>query len=121
MKRILVVDDEKGVRDSLKMILEYEKYEVLFADNGEQALKQLAAGSVDLMLLDVKIAGMDGLEVLQSVREKNVDLPVVMISGHGTVETAVEATKLGAFDFLPKPLDRDKLLVTVRNALNQAN
>jgi two-component system nitrogen regulation response regulator NtrX len=121
MKRILVVDDEKGVRDSLKMILEYEKYEVSFAENGEHALKQLAATPPDLMLLDVKMAGMDGLEVLQSVREKNVDLPVVMISGHGTVETAVEATKLGAFDFLPKPLDRDKLLVTVRNALHQAN
>jgi two-component system nitrogen regulation response regulator NtrX len=121
MNIILVVDDEKSVRDSLKMILEYEHYGVLFADNGEQALRQLSSATVQLILLDVKMAGMDGLEVLQKVRERNIDLPVIMISGHGTIETAVEATKLGAFDFLPKPLDRDKLLVTIRNALNQAN
>lgn len=120
MKTILIVDDEKSVRDSLKMILEYEKNEVILTENGEQALRQLTSTHVDLMLLDVKMAGMDGLEVLQKVREKHGDLPVIMISGHGTIETAVEATKLGAFDFLPKPLDRDKLLVTVRNALNQA-
>ncbi|MCX6134128.1 MAG: sigma-54 dependent transcriptional regulator [Ignavibacteriales bacterium] len=120
MKSILVVDDEKSVRDSLKMVLEFEAYEVLFAQNGQDALHQLAASPVDLILLDVKMAGMDGLEVLQRVREKRVELPVIMISGHGTIETAVEATKLGAFDFLPKPLDRDKLLVTVRNALHQA-
>jgi DNA-binding NtrC family response regulator len=121
MNTILVVDDEKSVRDSLKMILEYEHYDVLFADNGEQALRQLSSTSVQLMLLDVKMAGMDGLEVLQKVRERDIELPVIMISGHGTIETAVEATKLGAFDFLSKPLDRDKLLVTIRNALNQAN
>lgn len=120
MKTILIVDDEKSVRDSLKMILEYENNEVILAEHGEQALRQLASTHVDLMLLDVKMAGMDGLEVLQRVREKHGDLPVIMISGHGTIETAVEATKLGAFDFLPKPLDRDKLLVTVRNAFNQA-
>jgi two-component system, NtrC family, nitrogen regulation response regulator NtrX len=120
MKTILVVDDDKSIRDSLKMVLEYESYEVLFAENGQEALRQLAATSIDLILLDVKMAGMDGLEVLQRVREKRVELPVIMISGHGTIETAVEATKLGAFDFLPKPLDRDKLLVTVRNALHQA-
>lgn len=121
MKTILVVDDERSVRDSLKMILEYERYEVSFAENGEQALRQIEVSSPDLILLDVKMAGMDGLEVLQKVRKKNIDLPVIMISGHGTLETAVEATKLGAFDFLPKPLDRDKLLVTIRNALNQAS
>ncbi|MBI3577833.1 MAG: sigma-54-dependent Fis family transcriptional regulator [Ignavibacteriales bacterium] len=120
MKTILIVDDEKSVRDSLKMILEYEKNEVILTENGEQALRQLASTHIDLMLLDVKMAGMDGLEVLQKVREKQGDLPVIMVSGHGTIETAVEATKLGAFDFLPKPLDRDKLLVTVRNAFNQA-
>ena len=120
MKTILVVDDEKGVRDSLKMVLEFESYDVQFAENGQEALRQLAAGPVDLVLLDVKMAGMDGLEVLQRLREKRIDLPVIMISGHGTIETAVEATKLGAFDFLSKPLDRDKLLVTVRNALQVA-
>jgi DNA-binding NtrC family response regulator len=120
MKTILIVDDEKSVRDSLKMILEYERYDVLFAENGEQALKAVQGSQVDVVLLDVKMAGMDGIEVLQRVREKRPELPVIMISGHGTIETAVEATKLGAFDFLPKPLDRDKLLVTIRNALHQA-
>jgi DNA-binding NtrC family response regulator len=120
MKTILVVDDDKSIRDSLKMVLEFESYEVLFAENGPDALRQMAATPIDLILLDVKMAGMDGLEVLQRVREKRAELPVIMISGHGTIETAVEATKLGAFDFLPKPLDRDKLLVTVRNALHQA-
>lgn len=120
MKTILVVDDEKSVRDSLKMILEYERYDVLFAENGEQALKAVHGSHPDVVLLDVKMAGMDGIEVLQRVREQKPELPVIMISGHGTIETAVEATKLGAFDFLPKPLDRDKLLVTIRNALHQA-
>jgi len=120
MKTVLVVDDERSVRDSLKMILEYEHYEVLFAENGEQALKTVQSASLDVILLDVKMSGMDGIEVLQRVRENKQNLPVIMISGHGTFETAVEATKLGAFDFLPKPLDRDKLLVTVRNALNHA-
>ncbi len=120
MKTVLVVDDEKSVRDSLKMILEYERYDVQYAENGEQALKAVQSSHLDVVLLDVKMAGMDGIEVLQRVRERKPDLPVIMISGHGTIETAVEATKLGAFDFLPKPLDRDKLLVTVRNALNQA-
>lgn len=120
MKTVLVVDDEKSVRDSLKMILEYERYDVLVAENGEQALKAVQGSHPDVVLLDVKMAGMDGIEVLQRVREKKPELPVIMISGHGTIETAVEATKLGAFDFLPKPLDRDKLLVTIRNALHQA-
>jgi two-component system nitrogen regulation response regulator NtrX len=120
MKTVLVVDDEKAVRDSLKMILEYERYEVVFAENGDQALRAIQSGPVDLVLLDVKMAGMDGIEVLQAIRERTTDLPVIMISGHGTIETAVEATKLGAYDFLPKPLDREKLLVTARNALTHA-
>ncbi|MBF8247482.1 MAG: sigma-54-dependent Fis family transcriptional regulator, partial [Bacteroidetes bacterium] len=107
MKTILVVDDEQSVRNSLKMILEYERFEVEFAENGETALKKLITVSVDVVLLDVKMAGMDGIEVLQRIREKKAHLPVIMISGHGTIETAVEATKLGAYDFLPKPLDRD--------------
>jgi two-component system, NtrC family, nitrogen regulation response regulator NtrX len=120
MKTILVIDDDKSVRDSLKMILEYEHYEVEFAENGEKGLQSLDRFPVDVVLLDVKMAGMDGIEVLTKIRQKNQKLPVVMISGHGTIETAVEATKLGAFDFLSKPLDRDKLLVTVRNALQHA-
>jgi two-component system nitrogen regulation response regulator NtrX len=120
MKTILVVDDDKSVRDSLKMILEYEHYEVEFAENGEQGLQKLERLPVDIVLLDVKMSGMDGIEVLAKIRQRNERLPVLMISGHGTIETAVEATKLGAFDFLSKPLDRDKLLVTIRNALQQA-
>ncbi len=120
MKTILVVDDERSIRDSLRMILEYEKFDVVFAENGEQALTQVAARSLDLVLLDVKMAGLDGIEVLTRIKEKHIELPVIMISGHGTIETAVEATKRGAYDFLSKPLDRDKLLVTVRNALQQA-
>ena len=120
MKTILIADDEKSVRESLTMILEYEGYEVAFAENGPQALERASALHPDLVLLDVKMPGMDGIEVLQKLRAKEQLFPVVMISGHGTIETAVEATRLGAFDFLPKPLDRDKLLVTVRNALQQA-
>jgi len=120
MNSLLIIDDEKSIRDSLRMILEYERYGVEFAENGEQGLAKLASQLFDLVLLDVKMAGIDGMEVLHRIREKNAELPVIMISGHGTVETAVEATKLGAFDFLPKPLDRDKLLITIRNALQQA-
>jgi two-component system nitrogen regulation response regulator NtrX len=120
MKTILIIDDDKSVRDSLKMILEYEHYEVEFAENGEQGIQKLDRFPVDVVLLDVKMSGMDGIEVLTKIRQKNEKLPVVMISGHGTIETAVEATKLGAFDFLSKPLDRDKLLVIIRNALQHA-
>jgi two-component system, NtrC family, nitrogen regulation response regulator NtrX len=121
MNSILIIDDEKSIRDSLSMILEYERYEVEFAENGEQGLAKLSGQLFDLVLLDVKMAGMDGMEVLHRIRDKNADLPVIMISGHGTIETAVDATKLGAFDFLPKPLDRDKLLITIRNALQHAS
>jgi two-component system nitrogen regulation response regulator NtrX len=119
MKRILVVDDEKSVRDSLRMILSYAHYEVEVAEDGPGALAILGAQPVDVVLLDIKMPGMDGIEVLTAMRQKNPDLPVVIISGHGTIETAVDATKRGAFDFLPKPLDREKLLVTIRNALEQ--
>ena len=120
MKTILIIDDDKSVRESIKMILEYDKYEVEFAENGELGMQKLDRLPVDVILLDVKMSGMDGIEVLTKIRQKNEKLPVVMISGHGTIETAVEATKLGAFDFLSKPLDRDKLLVTIRNAIKQA-
>ncbi len=117
MKVILVADDEKAIRDSIRMILEYDKYSVLFAEDGPAALARADGDRVDLVLLDIKMPGMDGLRVLQLLREQHPDLPVVMISGHGTIETAVEATRRGAYDFLQKPLDREKLLITVRNAL----
>lgn len=119
MKTILITDDEKSVRDSVAMILNYENYNTLFAEDGKKALAQLenSEQTVDAVILDIKMPEMDGIEVLQKIKKMNKDLPVIMISGHGTIETAVEATKLGAYDFLTKPLDRDKLLVTLRNAL----
>jgi DNA-binding NtrC family response regulator len=116
MRSILVVDDEKPIRDSIKMILEYERFDVHFAEDGPSALARIAAGPFDLVLLDIKMPGMDGMKVLQKIKETKPYLPVVMISGHGTIENAVEATKLGAYDFLPKPLDRDRLLIVARNA-----
>ena len=124
MSRILVVDDEKPVRDALLLILEYEKFTVLFAEDGARCLHALESRSttgngIDAVLLDIKMPGMDGMEVLQEIRRRYPELPVIMISGHGTIETAVEATKKGAFDFLQKPLDRDRILITVRNALEQ--
>ncbi len=118
MRTILIADDEKSVRDSIKMILEYEKYDVLFAENGVKAIEAFRTRELDAVLLDIKMPpGMDGIEVLKELKELDDTVPVIMISGHGTFETAVEATKLGAFDYLPKPLDRDKLLITLRNAL----
>jgi DNA-binding NtrC family response regulator len=120
MKTILIIDDDKSIREALNMILEYEGYVTEFAENGREGLQQIEAANPDLVLLDVKMAGMDGIETLQEIKNAHTHLPVVMISGHGSIETAVEATKIGAFDFLPKPLDRDKLLVTLRNALQSA-
>ena len=118
MRRVLVVDDEKSVRESIKMILEYEKYTVQSAENGEKGLELFRESSPEVVLLDIKMpAGLDGIEVLREMKKIHTEIPVIMISGHGTFETAVEATKSGAFDYLPKPLDRDKLLITVRNAL----
>ncbi|MDP2207969.1 MAG: sigma-54 dependent transcriptional regulator [Bacteroidota bacterium] len=120
MKTILIIDDEKSIRDAVKMILNYEKYEVELAEDGPKgfAILDNPENRIDAVLLDVKMPGMDGIEVLQTIKSRHTDLPIIMISGHGTIETAVEATKLGAFDFLTKPLDRDKLLVTLRNALD---
>jgi two-component system nitrogen regulation response regulator NtrX len=116
--RLLVIDDEAAIRDSLKMILEYDGYEVLTAATGEDGIAQAEREAPDLLFLDVKMPGMDGLEVLQRLRHLVEATPVVVISGHGTVSTAVEATKLGAFDFIEKPLETERLLVTVRNALD---
>jgi two-component system nitrogen regulation response regulator NtrX len=116
-KRVLIVDDEESVRSSLEKLLAYEKYITFSASDGESALGIVAGERVDIVLLDIKMPGMDGIEVLQRIRETRSDLPVVIISGHGTISTAVEATKLGAFDFLEKPIDMDRLLLTVRNGI----
>lgn len=115
-KRVLVVDDEKGVREALRQLLEYEDIEVRAVDSGTEALKAYAEFLPHLVLLDVKMAGIDGLETLAQLRALDERARVVMISGHGTIQTAVEATRLGAYDFLEKPLDTDRILLTLRNA-----
>jgi len=114
--RILVIDDEAAIRDSMRMILEYEGYEFAGAATGEDGIGIVARERVDLVFLDIKMPGMDGLEALSKLKAAG-DLPVVMISGHGTVATAVEATKLGAFDFIEKPLATERILLAIRNAL----
>ena len=117
--RILVIDDEAEIRRSLRMILEYEGYEVAEAGSGPEGVALAEKEAPDLVFLDVKMPGMDGLEALQRIRAQNDTLPVVIISGHGTVSTAVEATKAGAFDFIEKPLASERVLLTIRNALDQ--
>jgi two-component system, NtrC family, nitrogen regulation response regulator NtrX len=116
--RILVIDDEGAIRDSLKMTLEYEGYEFLGAATGQEGLALAEREAPDLVLLDVKMPGMDGIEVLERLRNMNESLPVVVVSGHGTISTAVEATKKGAFDFIEKPFASDRVLVSLRNALD---
>src|SRR4029453_982361 len=110
--RILVIDDEAAIRDSLRMTLEYEGYEFLGASTGQEGLAVAERESPDLVLLDVKMPGMDGLEVLDRLRTMNETLPIVVISGHGTISTAVEAKKKGAFDFIEKPFASERVLVS---------
>src|SRR5438132_4551100 len=117
--RVLVIDDEAAIRDSLRMTLEYEGYEFVGAATGQEGLTLAEREGPDLVLLDVKMPGMDGLEVLERLRSMNESLPVVVISGHGTISTAVEATKKGAFDFIEKPFASERVLVSLRNALDQ--
>ena len=117
--KVLVIDDEEAIRSSLRMIFEYEGYEFVGAATGQEGLALAERESPDLVLLDVKMPGMDGLEVLDRLRGMNDGVPVVVISGHGTISTAVEATKKGAFDFIEKPFASDRVLVSLRNALDQ--
>ena len=114
---VLVVDDESDIRSSLRMILEYEGYEALEASSGEEALRRLESDRPDAVLLDIKMPRIDGLEILARVKQSDPTLPIIVVSGHGTIATAVEATRLGAFDFMEKPLERDRVLLVVRNAL----
>src|SRR5437870_220353 len=118
--RILVIDDEAAIRDSLRMMLEYEGYDFVGAATGQEGLALAERDTPDLVLLDVKLPGMDGLEVLERLRHGNERAPVIVISGHGTITTAVEATKKGAIDFIEKPFASDRVLVSLRNALDQA-
>lgn len=120
MAKILVVDDEKSIRDALCDILSEEKYDVIAAENGEDGFAKLSSEKVDLVLCDIKMPKMDGMELLQKVSEEGYDIPFIMISAHGTIDTAVEATKKGAFDFIQKPPDLNRILLTVRNALDNS-
>ncbi len=120
MAHILVVDDESSIRKTLKDILEFEKHQVELASNGQEALDFIRDEEFDAVLLDIKMPGMDGLEVLEKMMQEK-DVPVIMISGHGTIETAVEAIKKGAFDFIVKPPDLNRLLITVRNAIDKGH
>ncbi|MFA5443908.1 MAG: sigma-54 dependent transcriptional regulator [Bacteroidales bacterium] len=116
--RILIVDDEKSIRNTLKEILEYENHEVVLAENGEQALSVLEQGKVqiDTVFCDIKMPGIDGIEVLEKIQEMDLDVSVIMISGHGNIDTAVECIKKGAYDFIEKPLDLNRILIILRNA-----
>ncbi|MEJ7559478.1 MAG: sigma-54 dependent transcriptional regulator [Pedobacter sp.] len=119
MAKLLIIDDERAIRSTLREILEYENYEVEDIDNGIDGLELIKKKKFDLVLCDIKMNRMDGMEVLEQAHAFSPDLPFIMISGHGTVETAIEASKKGAFDFISKPPDLNRLLITVRNALDR--
>jgi DNA-binding NtrC family response regulator len=121
MAKILVIDDEKSIRNTLKEILEYEGHEVQDAADGLEGLKKIEGEKFDIVLCDIKMPKMDGLELLDKIMELQSETPVIMISGHGTIETAVEAIKKGAYDFISKPLDLNRMLITLRNALDRSS
>ncbi|MCJ0743294.1 sigma-54-dependent transcriptional regulator [Pedobacter montanisoli] len=121
MAKLLIIDDERAIRSTLREILEYEDYEVDDIDNGIDGLEMIKKNDYDLVLCDIKMNKMDGIEVLETALAIKPDLPFIMISGHGTVETAVEASKKGAFDFISKPPDLNRLLITVRNGLDRGS
>lgn len=120
MPRILIIDDEKAIRKTMREILEYESYQVEEADNGLDGLNLLREEDFDAALLDIKMPKMDGLEVLDTLLKEKIDVPVIMISGHATVDIAVDAVKKGAFDFISKPPDLNRLLITIRNAMDKS-
>jgi two-component system, NtrC family, nitrogen regulation response regulator NtrX len=119
MARILIIDDERAIRNALREILEYENYQVDDAEDGPSGIELVGKESYDVILCDIKMPKMDGIEVLENI-QKTTDAPVVMISGHGTIETAVEAIRKGAYDFIAKPLDLNRLLITLRNAMDKS-
>ncbi len=121
MSKILVIDDERSIRNTLKEILEYEKYQVDVAENAKQALEHVKSNEYHIILCDIKMPEVDGLELLPQLIEIHPDTPVVIISGHGNIDTAVEAIKKGAYDFIEKPLDLNRLLITIRNAMDKSN
>lgn len=119
MSKILVIDDERAIRNTLKEILEFEKHEVDVAEEGATGIEMFKTGNYDVVLCDIKMPNMDGIEVLDKLQEHSSEVPVIMISGHGNIDTAVEAIKKGAFDFIEKPLDLNRLLITIRNATDK--
>ncbi|WP_028298109.1 sigma-54-dependent transcriptional regulator [Olivibacter sitiensis] len=121
MTKILIIDDERAIRSTLREILEYEDYQIVDVDNGIEGLDVIKKEAIDLVLCDIKMSRMDGMEVLTEALKIKPDLPFIMISGHGTIETAVEASKKGAYDFISKPPDLNRLLITVRNALERGS
>jgi len=121
MSNILIVDDEKAIRKTLGEILSYEGYKMDEAGDGEEALKKFREKTYDVVLCDIKMPKMDGIEFLERARETNPDVPIIMISGHGTIETAVEAVKKGAYDYISKPPDLNRLLITIRNAMDKTS
>lgn len=121
MAKILILDDEKSIRSTLREILEYEKFEVEEAGDGKEGLDKILKNSYDVVLCDIKMPQLDGIEVLEKARESGIDSQFIMISAHGTIETAVDATKKGAYDFVQKPPDLNRLLLTIRNALDKSS
>ncbi|OQP68521.1 sigma-54-dependent transcriptional regulator [Niastella populi] len=121
MSNILIIDDEKAIRKTLSEILSYEGYKIEEAGDGEEGLKKFKEKAYDVVLCDIKMPKLDGIEFLDKAREANPDVPVIMISGHGTIETAVEAVKKGAYDYISKPPDLNRLLITIRNAMDKNN
>src|SRR5471030_1006089 len=119
--RILVIDDETAIREAIRMTLEYEGYKIDEARSGQDGIDRAGRTAYDAILLDIKMPVLDGLEVLDNFKAQKITSPVIMVSGHGDIHTAVESTKRGAFDFLEKPLNRDKLLLSVRNAIRQSH
>ena len=119
MSKILIIDDERAIRRSIREILEYEKYEVVEAEDGMKGLDEVSKNDFDLIFCDIKMQKMDGIEVLEQLIQKQSDTPVIMISGHGNIETAVDCLKMGAYDYLAKPIDLNRLLISVRNALDR--
>ena len=121
MSNILIIDDEKAIRKTLSEILSYEGYKIDEASDGEEGLRKFRDKTFDVVLCDIKMPKLDGIEFLDKARESNPDIPVIMISGHGTIETAVEAVKKGAYDYISKPPDLNRLLITIRNAMDKTN
>ncbi len=121
MADILIIDDEKAIRKTLTEILSFEGYKIDEAADGEKGLKKFKEKTYDVVLCDIKMPKMDGIEFLQKAGETNPDVPIIMISGHGNIETAVEAVKKGAYDYISKPPDLNRLLITIRNAMERSS